>query len=99
MGWPGGADAPGRLEAVHFRHLHVHQDGRIATARHHGHGLGAIRRPDPPAARRFELNQRHLAIDRFVVGDSTRRPLKRRRISASASMAGIVLADGAPRRA
>jgi hypothetical protein len=79
-GWPG-ADAPGRLEAVHFRHLHVHQDGRIATCAPPWPRPRRRPRPDPPPARRFELKLRHLAIHRFVVGDKHALPAERRRIS------------------
>jgi hypothetical protein len=63
-----GADGAGRLEAVHVRHLHVHQDQVVGGGASLVEGLAAIDGDIDGQLRAVQQVERDLAVDRVVFG-------------------------------
>jgi hypothetical protein len=63
------ANRPGRLDAVHFRHLHVHQDQLVIAGAEHFHRFTPVDRNIGIQADGFEHVERHLAVDFVVLGE------------------------------
>lgn len=62
-----GAYAPGRLIAVHYRHVAIHQDQRIRSSAMHAHGILAVHRAIRNATLLFQQAQRNFAVHRVIV--------------------------------
>ena len=62
------ADGAGGGQAVHDRHLHVHQDDVEASAAAGRHGLGAVLDGDDLGARRRQDQLDHALVGRVILG-------------------------------
>jgi hypothetical protein len=67
IGGLAGADLPRGAEAVHHRHLAVHEDQVEALLRERAHPLGAVRDGAHLAAQRLEQHHGHAAVDLVVL--------------------------------
>ena len=74
-----GADGPGRLEAVHHRHHHIHEDGLIPARRTGGkalHGFPAVPCLVHRCALTGELELGHLHVDVVVLHQQDVHPVQ-----------------------
>jgi hypothetical protein len=69
-----GADPPGGLEAVHPRHLQVHQHEGVVVLLHAPHALLAVRREVDLDVRRAEQLDRDLLVELVVLHEQDARP-------------------------
>ncbi len=65
----GAADGPGGLEAVHDRHVEVHEDGVVRGPGDGLHGLTAVDDEVCGETQMFEHAQGHLLVHDVVLGD------------------------------
>ena len=70
------ADLGGRLEAVHLRHLHVHQHRRVRDRFQRGHGLAPVADDVHATAQLLQHAPRDQLIDAGVLGHQHERALR-----------------------
>ena len=68
-----GANAASGLEAIHHRHLDVHQDTVESTAQHRVERLLAVARADDRRPLVLEQRGDHLLVDQVVLDDEDAR--------------------------
>jgi len=66
-------DAPGRFEAVHFRHLHIHENGDVIFLGHGVHDLVAVGHHIGPVPDLVEHQTGDLLVDGIVLGQEHER--------------------------